>query len=129
MLSKECALCERLITSENNSKEHLIPNAIGGRKKVSGFICQKCNSEKGKDWDADLALQLNSLSVFFGISRERGEAPPQTVETTKGEKLQLNVDGSMGLAKPKYEVIPHEGGIDISIKARSIEEAKKCLLA
>lgn len=28
-----CALCDTVITNENNTEEHVIPNAIGGKKK------------------------------------------------------------------------------------------------
>jgi 5-methylcytosine-specific restriction endonuclease McrA len=39
----QCVLCENTITAETESEEHLIPNALGGRKKVSGFLCRDCN--------------------------------------------------------------------------------------
>ncbi|GAL13836.1 hypothetical protein JCM19233_4843 [Vibrio astriarenae] len=77
MTHPKCALCDVEITEKNDTKEHLIPNAIGGRKKVKGFICENCNNASGDDWESELAKQLNPLSLFFGISRERGEAPPQ----------------------------------------------------
>ena len=32
MNSQKCALCDVEITDTNDTKEHLIPNAIGGRK-------------------------------------------------------------------------------------------------
>jgi hypothetical protein len=28
-----CALCDALLTPENNSREHLLPNGIGGTEK------------------------------------------------------------------------------------------------
>ena len=49
-----CALCGVLITEENNSKEHIIPNAIGGKKKISNFICEECNNRSGNEWESDL---------------------------------------------------------------------------
>ena len=52
-----CALCEIAITAESDSDEHLIPNALGGRRKVSGFLCRDCNSRTGETWDAALAEQ------------------------------------------------------------------------
>ncbi|MFA6186458.1 MAG: HNH endonuclease [Phycisphaerae bacterium] len=127
LMPKECVLCGLPITSKNDSKEHLIPNAIGGRKKVAGFICKNCNSKGGQDWDSELARQLNPLSVLFGISRERGEVPAHTIETANGKQLRLNADGSMGLTKPKYDVTPHKSGISINIHARSNKEAKQML--
>ena len=60
-----CALCDIIITNENDTKEHIVPNAIGGRKKIKGFICRACNSTSGDSWDKELAKQLNPLSLFF----------------------------------------------------------------
>ena len=129
MNSPKCALCDVKITEENDTKEHLIPNAIGGRKKVKGFICESCNNASGDDWESELAKQLNPLGLFFGISRERGEAPSQLFETTGGDKLKLNVDGSMDIEKPLYSERPLESGagVQVQIKARSIPEAKRML--
>lgn len=129
MTSPKCALCDVKITEENDTKEHLIPNAIGGRKKVKGFICESCNNASGDDWESELAKQLNPLGLFFGISRERGEAPSQLFETTGGDKLNLNVDGSMDIEKPLYSERPLESGagVQVQIKARSIPEAKRML--
>lgn len=129
MTSPKCALCDVEITEKNDTKEHLIPNAIGGRKKVKGFICESCNNASGDDWESELAKQLNPLSLFFGISRERGDAPSQLFETTGGDKLKLNVDGSMDLEKPLYAESPLEpgSGVQIQIRARSMSEAKRML--
>lgn len=127
MSPKKCALCDSRITNKNDSNEHLIPNAIGGRKKVAGFICKECNSKSGESWDAELARQLNPLSLFFGISRERGTVPSQVVETTGGNKVQYHPDGRMDIAKPTYEETPHGSGIKVNINARSPREAKKML--
>ena len=34
-----CAFCAKHLTESNASKEHVIPNAIGGRKTINNFIC------------------------------------------------------------------------------------------
>lgn len=129
MILPKCALCDVAITDDNDSKEHLIPNAIGGRKKIKGFICRDCNNSSGDDWESELAKQLNPLSLFFSISRERGDVPSQVFETTGGDKLKLNVDGCMDIEKPIYSEKPLESGagVQIQIRARSIPEAKRML--
>ncbi len=129
MTTPICVLCDKEITEENDTKEHLIPNAIGGRRKVKGFICESCNNTSGDDWESALAKQLNPLSLFFGISRERGEPPSQMFETTGGDKLKLNLHGSMDIEKPLYSETPLESGagVQIQITARSLPEAKRML--
>lgn len=124
---RRCYLCSVELDSTNDSREHIIPNAIGGRRKVYGIICRKCNSTTGDSWDNELAKQLNPLSLFFGIKRERGNAPSQTFPTTGGKKYTLHYDGSIGLAKPEFEKKPTQDGIELKIKARSVEEARNML--
>ena len=127
MKDNECSLCDVKITEKNDTKEHVIPNAIGGRKKISGFICKQCNNQSGDDWESDLAKQLNPLGLFFGISRDRGSVPSQQFETTGEDKVILNADGTMDIAKPVYKEHQHKAGVNINISARSMKEAKKML--
>jgi hypothetical protein len=47
ILVPSCAICDEPITAERESREHAIPAAIGGRLKVKGFICRRCNSDSG----------------------------------------------------------------------------------
>ncbi len=122
---KICALCDTEITRNNDTKEHVIPNAIGGRKKIKGFICKNCNSKSGAEWDADLANKLNPLSLIFRIQREKGEVPAQSFKTTGGEEYILNTDGSMSLTKPVCSEQKYENGAEIGIQARSEKELKK----
>jgi len=128
MCKKHCALCGALLTKQADSKEHIIPNAIGGRKTVKGFICKTCNSEKGASWDTELAKQLAHLSLFFNISRQRGNVQPQVYQTISGEEILLRPDNSMTLARPEYsETILDTGEVKLSFKARTNEEARKIL--
>ncbi|MGP5211574.1 HNH endonuclease [Psychrobacter alimentarius] len=126
-LEKQCLLCERNISTETDSREHIIPNSIGGRKKVSGFLCADCNSKSGDNWESELAKQMNPLSLFFRINRERGNAPSQKFKTISGEEWELNVDGSMNLPKPIFKKQQSEIGKKIHISARDMPEARKML--
>lgn len=131
-LEKQCLLCERSISTETDSREHIIPNSIGGRKKVAGFLCAGCNSKSGDNWESALAKQMNPLSLFFRINRERDNAPSQKFKTISGEEWELNVDGSMNLPNPifKEQIFKDQGGeevVKIKISARNMTEAKKML--
>ena len=66
-MQKICALCGCEITDRNDSEEHVIPQAIGGKLSVWGFICKDCNGRTGWGWDSVLSKQLNPLSLFFGV--------------------------------------------------------------
>ena len=122
-----CALCDTEITEQNDSEEHIIPNSIGGRKKLKGFICEDCNNKSGREWDAALARQFNPLSLLLGIKRERGEVPSQVFDTSSGQKVKLRLDGRMTYAQPEYSEKKVRDRIEVQIEARSMNEAKKIL--
>lgn len=50
---KKCAFCDKSLSGKNRTKEHVIPNALGGRKKTVEFICNTCNNKLGEKWDAN----------------------------------------------------------------------------
>ena len=127
MSSVLCALCDVEITEQNESKEHIIPNSIGGRKKISGFICKDCNNKSVHAWDNELANDLNPLSLFLGIKRGRGKAPSQAFGTTSGEEVQLHSDGRMSCSRPQYSENKVGEQTIININARSIQEARSIL--
>lgn len=126
-LSQTCALCGASLTGKNRSKEHIIPNAIGGKKKTAGFICNECNNKRGERWDADLAKQLNWFSLVTGISRQRGAPPKQIVQTVEGDKYWLLSDGSFFPEGRPYSEEDINGSVKISITTKTIAEAKQHL--
>lgn len=123
---KNCALCNAVITDANDSKEHIIPSSIGGRKKIKGFICKPCNDDGGKSSEAELARQFNWLCLYIGVQREsgRGEPPSEVVETVKGEKLLLRPDGTLTPEHPTYEKTELQDRTKYNIVARTTAEAK-----
>ena len=126
-MENECMSGGHAVTSANDSREHIVSNAMGGRKKTKGFLCEPCNNTTGSAWDAELARQLNALCHFFEIARERGEPPAETVTTTAGETLQLIAGGKLGLDKPSHKTEPVAGGTKIQLVARTLKEARKML--
>ena len=101
----KCAICGNQISNDPadphcNSVEHIFPNAIGGRKTVSGFICRKCNSETGEKWDAALAKTMQPLALMFGVQRDRGEMPPLRTSTDRGRTRNAASRRRYGPHKP-----------------------------
>ena len=127
MVAEQCTLCSCSLTADNNTEEHIILNAIGGRKKVLGFICQTCNSDAGSEWDDELARQLNSLSIHLGIKRQHGHVPSQAFPTASGKSIRVNADGTMRPTKPEITVTTEEDKISIHVIARSRKELRQAL--
>jgi HNH endonuclease len=124
-----CALCEATITAETDSEEHLIPNALGGRRKVSGFICRDCNSAGGESWDAELAEQLLPLCLLLDISRERGDPPTLKVVTSAGERLTIRPNGTLARSAPVFTRTPSPSGkTHYHVEARTMHEAQQILM-
>lgn len=127
MPARICVICAEPIDAENDSREHVMTEALGGRLTVKGFICRCCNNETGRTWDAQLATQLHPLSLLFGVQRQRGATPGLKIITTAGEEFVIHADGPFTLAKPSFteEKVPE--GIKVQIAARSMEEVKRML--
>ena len=60
----ECWLCHKILT---RTREHIIPESMGGKKTVHGFICRDCNSRTGHDWDVAVT---NFESWKFHLQRD-----------------------------------------------------------
>ena len=122
---RKCVLCQNALTSENDTREHILPNAIGGRKTVVGLICRNCNSQTGSKWDAALAEQLSYFSLSFDIARQRGKVPPLTLPTLSGGSLRVHPDGRMTTAKPCVEKISEGSKSRLQITAPTRGELRK----
>ncbi|PLR48670.1 hypothetical protein CYR40_05760 [Chimaeribacter arupi] len=125
-----CLVCTKTIDTTNNSKEHIIPNAIGGSDIVEYFLCENCNNEAGESWDAELINQLKPYCLLLGIRRFRGETPSQIHKTVSGESYLIRSDGRMTISKPTPPKIIYDldsGVKKITFSARDKDEAKRML--
>lgn len=129
----KCFLCDSQMSNipadpHCDSAEHIFPNAIGGQKVVSGFICRKCNSTTGETWDAALAEQMQPLGLILGVSRDRGVTPPLKITTTKGERVTWHGQGGLSYTDPEFERRERpDGSAEYRIRARSVGEARSML--
>lgn len=127
--SRNCILCDRVLDESSDSPEHIIPDCIGGRKIVWGFICRACNHGTGSTWDAEVARQTHSLCLLFSIKRTRGPIRPRTLSSTHGEAVRYNHDGSMAPAKPEFDIRQQEDQLRIEMTTPSRRSARKHLKA
>lgn len=125
----QCVLCDEPIAAENDSKEHIVPLAVGGHRKVRYFICRDCNNRTGHQWDAELAKQFGWFSAVLDIKREsRTPAPKVKITTIDQQEVYLHAGGRLELTRPTFEdVALPEGGRQVSFRARTEKEAKQIL--
>ena len=124
---QECAFCGNHIRHDNASSEHIIPNAIGGRKRVEGFLCRDCNSTTGSSWDHELARQLNPVCNLLNIKRQRGTPPTLEVATTGGRRLRHRSDGHLSADRTRVSERRLKDKIAIRITAPNMRELKRHL--
>ena len=77
-----CWLCDKELT---RNKEHVIPESMGGRKTVRGFICRCCNSRTGSEWDAAVSKFESwkfHLTPNLGINPRQGKPLPVSMADT-----------------------------------------------
>lgn len=125
---KQCYVCDTALSPLNETEEHIIINAAGGRLKSKDLICRSCNSKFGEKIDSELAKQLNSIANMLMIKRYRGEPQPiiAKMEST-GEKYLLDVGGTPKINKPSIEIIGDDSQTKFMITARSESEMKRIL--
>jgi len=117
------------IVATRDTVEHLLPESIGGRRGVNGFIHRSCNSKAGATWDAMLATQLQPLCLIFDIARQGGKTAPLRVVTTADEHLTIGPGGSLRWTKPIFEKnATSDGRTAYKVSARDMGEARRILL-
>ena len=103
----------------------MIPNAIGGRKKVTGFICRTCNSQTGSQWDNELARQLAPISLLLGIKRQHGPVPAQIFQTSNGSRVRIHPDGTMVRPTTEPQVKTEGSTTSVHIEASTRRELRR----
>lgn len=124
-----CLFCSVLLTPENDHAEHIIPNALGGRLKRKGLLCNTCNNKAGAEWDAKLAEQLNPFSLILGIKRQKGTVPKQLFQEIGGSsRIWLFSNGTKIRDLPRFQrKIDEDGNTAIQLNPQSKEEALRMI--
>lgn len=124
-----CYRCDKEITTENESDEHIILNACGGRLKSKNLLCKICNSIFGNKFDYELAKTTNDIANLLMIKRQDGIPQPiESIRTSTGDKYYLEYGGSPVQAKTHYEIITEdEKKARLIVNAKNRKELKKTL--
>ena len=78
----------------------------------------------GKEWDDELARQLNPLSNLLDIKRERGRPPTLVVDTLGGKRLKHRSDGHMTTDRYRVSERRFADKISVHVTAPSKRELK-----
>src|ERR1019366_1813839 len=99
MPMQSCRGCGQPLTPALNSDAHIFPNALGGRLAPGGLICRVCNTLLDRLAPNPLITSFGPWPTLIDIPRQRGSHPAVEIETTSGERVRVEADGSRTLAK------------------------------
>ncbi|SNT02237.1 HNH endonuclease [Tardiphaga sp. OK246] len=126
-LVKKCRGCGAPLTSVNDSAAHVFPNALGGRLKPKGIICQTCNTALDKAADNALVKAFGDWPTLLNFPRDEGKHPAKLVDTRDGRRVRLEADGSMTSADVTYEVSKIGEDHHVQISAGNMKTFKQLL--
>lgn len=97
MPSIETPVCMFCRIRPATSAEHIVANALGGRKVVRGFSCVPCNNRFGSTIDKELeeAYRFPSLLAGAYTGKKRPVAPLTMTRSDSGERVQVEHGGSV----------------------------------
>ena len=126
-VNRYCAICDTEITLASDSREHIIGNAIGGRRRVRGFLCNGCNCKAGHNWDEVTAHQLNWLSLHLGVKRQRGAVQAGDFVTVSGKPVRIHPEGHLTFPNAPPEIRETGSTVEIRARVRTRDEAQQLL--
>ena len=126
-----CVLCKTQL-SENEKPEHILLDALGGRKVTRDVLCSICNNKMGAGPDKDLAESVASLRTIANLkSGSRKKAPSLLVKPLTGEAYELSPEGTPTpkIQKPLDFGEDEAGNKTLSITARDEGQLEQLLEA
>ena len=127
-----CAVCRTPLVEDKQTEEHVIPQAIGGRRTVKDFVCVDCNNRTGNEWDKEAVEQLRYVSVQLGIRRQQGETPPVNIlfsdnaDRSHQQHMLLHPGGELSRSgKPIVDAPDSVSEKCFSVEASTLERAEK----
>jgi hypothetical protein len=124
----QCIFCDSGLTPDTKP-EHILPDALGGRKKTREAICSRCNNIFGGTIDNILTSQVQHLRNLLQFGSGTGRSPPQLKNVQTGsETLNFDKDGRPQMVAPPFTVteLP-DGRFDVQVNVSSPEELRKVL--
>lgn len=120
-----CVLCGGPADGDGRSAEHIIPEALGGWKTVTGFICGTCNSKAGYACDAALSNSLKGWITLLEIKRQKPlPRDHRVIHLTDGTPIRRLPGNRIELA---YPVLPDQLSNGESVAAPSLKELRQII--
>ncbi|MBO9601887.1 MAG: hypothetical protein J7496_05190 [Novosphingobium sp.] len=122
-----CLFCENPV-GQSSKPEHILLDALGGRKTTKWAVCSSCNQTFGGTIDKVLPEQIRVQRNMFQMRSGSGDAPPGLLQVTAASgNVNFTSDGTPRPARSKpFTATPREqGGWDLSFNVESAEQLRK----
>jgi hypothetical protein len=118
-----CIFCEAELTAQTKP-EHILLNALGGRKTTRQVICSNCNNQFGATIDDALAKQVQVLRNMLQLESGTGKEPPGLKKVVAGsEVMNFASDGKPELVAKPFEIEKGtDGQTTLKILVQSYDE-------
>lgn len=123
-----CIFCDSALDRQTKP-EHVLLNALGGRKTTTQVICSACNNRFGSGVDKALAAQVEVIRNLLQMESGTGSSAPMLRKVRAGdETLNMRGDGTLEpVVKPFSITERPDGSFNVEITARSIEEIDRLI--
>lgn len=124
----DCIFCSSAL-DRSTKPEHVLLNALGGRKTTTQVICSDCNNRFGNGIDKAMAAQVEVIRNMLQMKSGTGSAAPMLKKVQAGsEVLNIHGDGTLvPVVKPFSIAERPDGSFNIEINARSLEEIDRLI--
>ena len=124
----QCLFCH-VVLDDATKPEHVLLDALGGRKTVTSSICSGCNNKFGSTIDKALAEQVAPIRNLLRLKSGSGDLPPALKKVQAGaHKINITGDGRLELADKPFIVEKLDNDRwNLSIKVSSEDELNRFL--
>lgn len=121
-----CIFCGTAL-DRSTKPEHILLNALGGRKTTTEVICSNCNNRFGSGIDNALASQAEVIRNILRIESGTGNHAPKLTKVKAGtDVVNLCGDGTLEIKQKRlfFPELP-DGCKSVQLNAGSLEQIAK----
>ena len=128
-MSKNNVTCFGCLKTRALTREHILPQAIGGKLKAK-IYCKECNDTFGHQLDDEISKCFGHFATILDIKRERGTNQPFKVQELKTGTNLLSDGESLRRKDPLVEFQIDDDGRTLksaNVVARTENEVRKIM--
>lgn len=122
-----CLFCNAQLSGADKP-EHILLNALGGRKRSRRLVCSECNERFGRTIDAQVAQQVEQLRNHLLLPSGDGKPPPKLKAIVAGDLIiDMMGDGRLRAVHKPLETRIGESEFSIHLRVGSLDELAQYL--